>query len=492
VALYGGLCLVLFAFLVKASGNIADLDIWHEMALAREMWQQGYVPIHDDFAYTPTLPYVVHHEWGAGVIDLVIWNKLGGGGLMLWNFGLAAGALCLALAAARRRGAGLRILTACAILAAPLIAGGYVPVRAQAYGFLFLTAALYGAERHRAGSYVWIPVWLALFAVWVNVHASCVLGFAVFGLLWLERPNWRIAGVLAAMTVLLFLNPYGSEYLNYLLRAVPQSRPLIDEWHPVWTSEMLPLVVAACALFVYAFVSGTAPYGRGSVVNAQTHIRAAACCSTVRERGGPVVLLMLLALEAILHRKMIPFFTLAWLVYVPAWLEKTPLWQSIADVLAEYRGLLRPATALVLAGCAIYVLSTRPWVLRIPDRDARPSYPVGPVRFLKSTKTDGNLLAHFEQGAYISWELWPGVKVAVDSRYEVAYPDSTVEDAVRVYETGDWAAFIERYPTTNLILTQKKHGKLEASLAAGGWRAIYRDGEYTLWETPHASMMKDL
>ena len=36
IVFYGGLCLILFAFMAKASGNIADLDLWHEMALARE------------------------------------------------------------------------------------------------------------------------------------------------------------------------------------------------------------------------------------------------------------------------------------------------------------------------------------------------------------------------------------------------------------------------------------------------------------------------
>jgi hypothetical protein len=52
IVLYGGLCLLLFALMAKASGNIADLDLWHEMALAREAWQTGRVPTHDSFAYT--------------------------------------------------------------------------------------------------------------------------------------------------------------------------------------------------------------------------------------------------------------------------------------------------------------------------------------------------------------------------------------------------------------------------------------------------------
>jgi hypothetical protein len=464
IVFYGGLCLILFTFMVKASGNIADLDLWHEMALAREAWQTGRVPIHDSFAYTPTLPVIVHHEWGAGVAALAFWNAFGGTGLMLLNFALAAGALCLALAVARRRGAGPWVLVFAALLTAPLMAGGFQPVRAQAYGFLFFCGALYCAERERAGSRWWMAAALALFPVWVNLHASCVLAFAVFGLLWIERPRWRIAGLLVAMAALLPANPYGGAYVTYLLRAVPKARPLIDEWHPVWTSEMLPLVALAGAIVVYALA-----------------------VRRPRAEWTTVALLLLVALQAILHRKMIPFLAFAWLAYVPAWLEKTPLWQGVRGVLAEYEKLLRPVAIVALAGSALYLFSTRPWVLRIPDRDARPSYPVGPVRFLKDTGFHGRLLSHFEQGAYILWELSPAVRVAVDSRYEVAYPDDVVEAAVAVYQSGDWAAFTRQYPT-DIILTQARYAKLEASLAAGQWKPVYRDGEYTLWRAPQGSM----
>lgn len=460
IVLSAGLSLILFAFMVKASGNIADLDLWHEMSLAREAWQTGHIPIHDSYAYTPTLPYIVHHEWGAGVVALAIWNVLGGAGLMLLNFALAAGALWLALSVARKRGTGPWILMLGAVLMAPLMAGGFQPVRAQAYGFLFFCAALYCAERERAGDRWWMAFALVIFPLWVNLHASCVLAFAVFGLLWLERPSWRLAGLLCGMAALLFLNPYGVAYLTFLLRAVPKARPLIDEWHPVWTSEMFPLVVIACALAIYAIVAGR-----------------------LRKKWPTAALLLLMAMQAILHRKMIPFFAFAWLVYVPAWLEKTRLWQAVCRVLVEYQALFRPASLLAAAGCAVYVLSTHPWVLRVPDRDARPSYPVGPVQYLRTNGYHGRLLAHFEQSAYISWELAPAVRVAVDSRYEVAYPDYVVEAAVAVYQSGDSASFTRQYPT-DMILTQKRYSKLEQSLANGGWRSVYRDREYTLWASP--------
>jgi hypothetical protein len=48
---------------------------------------------------------------------------------------------------------------------------------------------------------------------------------------------------------MLFANPCCTDYVIYLPRAVPKTRPLIDEWHPVWTSEMFPLAAVTCGLF---------------------------------------------------------------------------------------------------------------------------------------------------------------------------------------------------------------------------------------------------
>jgi hypothetical protein len=256
---------LLFALMAKASGNIADLYLWHEMALARESWQTGHVPAHDSFAYTPTLRLIVHHEWGAGVLAMAIWDHAGAWALMPWNFALAAAAFWLAMDTVRRRGAAVGATAFGAIAMAPLI-----------------------------------------------------------------------AGVLVAMTALLFANPYGSAYITYLVGVVPKARPLIDEWHPAWTSEMFPLVAAACVVFAY----------------------------TVWQRRGDwvaVALVALVGVQAVMNRKMIPFFTFAWLAYVPAWVQTMRLWCSASEALAEYQKLLQPAALVAVAGCAAYLISTQSW-----------------------------------------------------------------------------------------------------------------------------------
>ena len=52
----------------RVSGTVVDPDLWHEMALFRAALALGSLPLHDLFAYTPTVFPSIHHEWGAGAI----------------------------------------------------------------------------------------------------------------------------------------------------------------------------------------------------------------------------------------------------------------------------------------------------------------------------------------------------------------------------------------------------------------------------------------
>src|SRR5437762_7998980 len=59
----------IFSFVVILSAHhIADGDLWAKLAIGASVWLRGEVPHHDIFAFTPTLPKYIDHEWGAGVL----------------------------------------------------------------------------------------------------------------------------------------------------------------------------------------------------------------------------------------------------------------------------------------------------------------------------------------------------------------------------------------------------------------------------------------
>jgi hypothetical protein len=78
--------------------NFVDLDMFHEMALFREILNTYSFPKGDVFSYIPTLNPVVHHEWGFGALLYLttVATGLGSTGLLLFKYLLSAG-VCYAV-----------------------------------------------------------------------------------------------------------------------------------------------------------------------------------------------------------------------------------------------------------------------------------------------------------------------------------------------------------------------------------------------------------
>src|SRR5262249_39408946 len=128
------------------------------------------------------------------------------------------------------------------------------------------------------------------------------------------------------------------------------------------------------------------------------------------------------AVEAMLHRKLLPIFAVVWATYVPFYLQRTKLGEISLAFMSRRRNFM--LVAWVSLACASIVAGVRqkPWRLSIPQ----PLYPVGPVKFLAEQGWKGNLMVPFRLGAYVSWKLYPAVKVSLDSRYEEVFSDEIV------------------------------------------------------------------
>src|SRR5438552_2377130 len=92
--------LALGCFLFVGISTFIDFDCWHQMALAREALALGHVPLADQFAYTPTVYPVVHHEWGTGVVmyALATHGGLGAVRTAQWALVLLVAVTCWRLA----------------------------------------------------------------------------------------------------------------------------------------------------------------------------------------------------------------------------------------------------------------------------------------------------------------------------------------------------------------------------------------------------------
>ncbi len=473
--------------------RIADLDIWHQMALMREALARGSLPREDVFAYTPTVSPVVHHEWGHGAVLylLTVTAGTGAGGLMVLKYLLVAGIAVGCVGCALRRGANWQVLAWLSLLAMGLGRVGLTTLRAQVFTLLLLVVLLLLLEEDRRGRRWWIALWLPTYVLWLNLHAGFLVGCGLLGLHTVERALGELAegatlgqlprrlghlvATLAAMAALTLVNPYGLDYVPYLWHAISLPRPLVPEWRPLWQQwqhpEILAIYGVSLALVAYAIA-----------------------CRGLRRLPGLLAVLATAYLAA-RHFRHLSLYAVVWICCLPAYLTDTGFQRAVTQIGARRRRLLFCFWSLVAGLGSIWAVHNHFWQLRIPtvadkEQSGVPIYPAGAVAYLSEHRFAGNLMVPFSAGAFVSWKLYPEVKVSLDSRYEAAYPPAAVEENVRFYAgRPGWQAVLTRYDTHAVLVPawSRLWNMPEAAAAADescwppGWHRVYRDDGYCLF-----------
>lgn len=457
---------VMFLFRV-ALGAFVDPDVWHEAALFREALTLGRLPLEDRFAYTPTVYPVIHHEWGTGAILYYVVRYGGAAGLLSLKYLLTLGIAVGCFHCARRRGANLAVL--CPLVAVAIFTGwiGFSTVRAQMFTLVLTVGLLYFLDRDREGARWWIAPWLVLYVIWVNLHGGFVIAGVLLVLHTVEqavrrKPIRHLGLVVATMTALVAVNPYGLAYYSYLWRALRLSRPLVTEWSPI------------CAAYPSVF----AVYG----LSLALLVYAAYRLGFARVPGFVVV--AFLAYAAARHQRHVSLYALAWLCYVPAYMQETRLGEWLTNLWTRRARTALTGWALVGAVCLAGLVGARPWHLRMPVNKGEHSvliYPVGAVAYLERVGFRGNLLVPFHVGAYVTWKLHPNVKVSIDGRFEVAYPPNLLDEHLAFYDAeSEWQLLLSRYPT-DAVLVPTSSKVCSAMPQLGWWRRVYRDNVYEVY-----------
>jgi hypothetical protein len=434
-ALAFGASLILYAVFFSFTFHEADEDVWGRMAAGRLTLSEGRVPTKDVFAYVPTKPLWIDHEWLSGVVFQLVHRAWGGAGLLLLRAALGVGTLALLLFAAR--GASPWTLAVLSLAVSPLLAQGFNSVvRAQAFTFFFFALTIYVLER---GKHLWVL--LPLVALWASFHG----GFVVGPLLIVAYGFFRLAAGCFAASV---LNPYGIEYWRYLREALAMPRPGIVEWRRAEIGGLDDLHIQAGLLLVLLLVLAKRPR--------VTHLVAL---------GGA-------SLATLLHVRFAPLLGMVILV---------TLGESWEDVYRRKRhafalGVMIVTLSLVAIGGAVGFMHrdfSLQW--RIPED----RYPVEALHLLKEER--GNLAVFFNWGEYVLYHLHPRILVSIDGRYETVYPEEVVR-ANRELNQGvpGSEAFLDTYHA-DFALYPRDKGAHRLLAESPGWSLQGGDETFVLY-----------
>ena len=87
----------------------------------------------------------------------------------------------------------------------------------------------------------------------------------------------------------------------------------------------------------------------------------------------------------------------------------------------------------------------------------------------------GNLATPFAWGSYLSWRLYPNIKISMDGRYETTYPESTFALNNDFFDhQGDWFRLCRDYKVDYVILDLQTEQLRPEDLIAKGYVLIWK------------------
>ncbi len=456
--------------------RVADNDLFARLAVGRLIAETHQIPNRDIFAFTQTKETWIDHEWLSGLIFYSV-NEVGGDlGLFLLNICLGVISLCFLYRAQRaNRVEGVYGPLIVLFISFQISFIWNSTVRSQVFTFFFFSYLLWAlAEWRRAKVLRYIAILPLVFIFWVNAHGGFVvgLGFIFLALIaaFVTRPDkaFVLMSILVMCLGAILINPYGLNYVRFILEAVTMGRPEISEWRPTPLSLQFGIFWLFGLLVIFF-----------------------ALVRRYREQISLEGWLLLITsfVFACKHLRHVPFFLMTLAVYIP-------------PVLGEFHHNLKGwgrarfdavigsaiAVAILIIFAGFFTLLNFAFSMRQFSLDYA-GYPFRTVDWLKQNRAGGDILAHFDIGSFILYKLGPQFKVAIDGRYEEVYPKDTVDQALLAIRPG-FSGFSEAFTSISpdLIILCDTTTPLEwATEFPGEWGVIYKDafdGCEVLSQTP--------
>lgn len=426
----------MFALYLLYSLSHYDPDFgWHLQA-GRFIMSHG-VPAHDIFTYTARSFPWIDHEWFSDVLVADLFRLGGYAAVAVVFAGLWTAALGLA---SRRRGV---VLWLAALATLP-----YCGVRTVTWSVLFVVLL----EKLLSSRRYWLIV--PLFGLWANLHGSFILGLA---LLAIEVARQRtLAPVWVASAAATLINPYGPRLYTEIFRTLfdPGLHSAIQEWRPLsfpWQSWPFWILFLA-VIIVYRPVRAN----RAAIWTA---------------------LLGVMALASTRHT---PLFAVA----------AIPVFEQAAGQLRnDFRQTKLGSRLLWFAALLAVIPLTAEAAGGGFNLSPNSGYPAAAAAYLRQHPCPGSTFNTYNEGGYLIWKL--GQPDYIDGRMPSWKQNGTSyleQYWAFVSNPSSRAAQEARYGILCAVIpTGKVPAKgglydLSASFQHQGWRRVYSDRSFQVWE----------
>ncbi|MDR1327911.1 MAG: hypothetical protein LBJ74_05850 [Heliobacteriaceae bacterium] len=512
---YLTLFLLIWAFAATAANY--DFDLWARLIAGSGVVDHGQVYKADFLSYTPTRMWI-DHEYGSGVIFYLFLKFFGPYSLVLLHTMLIFGIFFTASKVVKLRlqsplnpplQGGLEpyniLFYFLAFIA--LIPTINSPVRCHLFSFLLFTVFIYILELARKGNDKPLYLIPLITIFWNNVHGSVAAGLGLIamyaaGEFWtrischrsvIEIPDNAVCTPQASTNsrfrddvakkylitlfvscLTLFINPWGWDYIKFLIMANIMHRPDVSEWWGIFSKFHMFKWFQFKLFMVFIIITMSL---RGAFATKQSSQSAmtikswiAALLSVARNDMTKLIVLLVTLYLAITHLKLIPFFIIASLCYV------------YEDFYALVKPFKERLIIGLLLGISVFTLAVKELTVPLDFK----AYPVQEVEFIKINNLEGDILTNFGLGSYVSYKLYPHNLIFMDGRYEEVYHDFMVPLLKKFYlVTPGWDEVLQKFPPDCMII-EKYYPVYNVLKKSKDWQLVYEGPVFGVFVKPAA------
>ncbi|MDR1167377.1 MAG: hypothetical protein LBK53_00610 [Heliobacteriaceae bacterium] len=430
ILFYTTLFLVILAYSITAPNY--DFDLWARLIAGMGAVDGGHVLKADFLSYTPVHTWW-DHEWASGAVFYLFLKFFGPYSLVILQAVLIWGIFFIVSKITELRTGIPRYNILFYFFAFyVLIANFNHPVRCHLFTFLFFTLFIYILELSRKGNTKPLLAVPFIIIIWNNLHGGVVAGFGLMLIYILaelldRKPVKKYLITFAVSCLVMLINPWGFDYIKFLLTANTMERADVAEWWGLFSKRQMFRQIPFKLFMLFSLaLEGIA------VFKLKNH-----------DKAKYMVLIITLCL-AVAHVKLLPFFVIAVCCYccedfyalTKHW--NFPRWKDTA-------------VYAILLFCALF---------SVLAKDLTPplnfnAYPVKEVEFIKINEIKGNLLVNFGLGSYASYKLYPDNLIYMDGRYEEVYYDYMIPLLKKFYLVNPgWDEVLDKFTPDVMIIEQ--------------------------------------
>ncbi len=457
--------LLMITMLAFLSNNI-DPDFWARILQGDAFWQLGHILKTDVFSYTPTHVWL-DHEWGASVLFSFILNHFGYWGIFAARIIIVFLIFYFTFKTAKLEiDKGVKLLDvflfAFSIISLPTLAGSCL--RCHFITFLFFTIFIYILEKVRKnGENKLLFILPALMLFWANAHGGCVAGLGVLAIYSLgealnKKPFKKYLFALFACFAVMFINPYGIDYVKFIFMASTMPRPNITEWISPFLSQSV--------LFIWFKILYTIFF-----------IVLLFKIKDYKNDFTKYILLFVCAYLSYKYIKNTPFFIITSIIFlykdICIWVNSFIIDKQKAEF---WKTNILPYILMTLyfVGGSIIFFASKPDIYYLCEQ------PVQEVEFLKINDLKGRVLAPLDLGSYIAYKLFPNNLIYMDGRYEEVYFNKEKELLDKFYNAQEgWEKILsEPYKPDYIVIP---NDAVINDYIPENYKAVYRTERYIIY-----------